>query len=268
MDVYSYNCDTNEYIGIEFAQEDIVNKGHYLLPAKSTTIKPPECGDNQVVVFETDKWTIYSDYRGQKQVNLATSEITVIDYIGAIKDGYQLITDEMAADATANPDNYGVINGVFQDITNTVAWREQNAVKVKAELLEYNYQAKVTRAYGGVFINYNDTQLVFETNQDSIPMISIALQAVADDKVVNWKFYSNNAPVSVPITGAQLKQIANVGYNLIDTCFTIEGEANNKVYAASTKEVNDPEWVELFKASVLEQMEAVPNTLDYTNLSV
>lgn len=265
--VYSYNSPTNEYIGREIAQEDPLSPGRYLDPAKSTRIAPPVLEKNQVAVFETDKWAVYPDYRGQTKINVITKEVSVVDKIGEIGDEYQIISQEMAEDVIIHPDNYGMIDGIFQDITNTIQWREQNAVKVKAELVEYNYGVKEARAYGGIYVTYQGSQLLFETKTESIVNTTATLGIMPDDSTANWKFYSNNMPVAVPITKQQLGAIAQFGLNMINQCFAVEGEANSKVYAASTKEVNDSAWVELFKTSVKEQMDAIPNTINFENLA-
>lgn len=267
MLVYSYNCPTNEYIGTEEAQEDPLHPGEYLMPAKSTMIEPPLLEEYQVAVFENDDWVVYPDYRDNWQVNPETKQVLLIGNIGNIIEGYILLTSsEIAEDLMANPDNYKIINGEIQNIEGTEEWEAMDTAKRKAVLVEDNYCLKETKAYGGIYINYQNMQLLFETKTESIVNTTATLGIMSDEDTVNWKFYSNDIPVSVPLTKTQLGVIAKFGLNMINECFSIEGDANAKVYAASRTEVTDDVWVASFKAKVEEAMNAVPNTIDFANL--
>ena len=50
MNVYSYDEETFEYIGICKAYKNPKGK-NYLIPAYSTQLAPPERGDNEIQVF-------------------------------------------------------------------------------------------------------------------------------------------------------------------------------------------------------------------------
>ena len=266
--VYSYNNEINEYIGMEIAQEDPLFPGTFLDPAKSTRIAPPDTKEQEVAIFEDSGWVIKPDYRNEIQVNIATKETSVVDYVGKIKEGFQIITREMAEDLVINPDNYGVIDGIFQDITNTIQWREQNAKKVLAELLQYNYELKAEKAYGGVILVQDGVEYVFETKETSISSVTAATSLLQDDQTVAWKFYSNNLPTYIPLTRAQLKILAQFGLDMINNCFIVELTADEKLYKASVKELNDSKWVETFKTLVKEGMNAVNNRIDFNSLNI
>lgn len=267
MLVYSYNCPTNEYIGTEEAQEDPLHPGEYLMPAKSTTIEPPLLEEYQVAVFENGDWVVYPDYRNNWQVHLPSKQVSVIDYIGDIQEEYQLLpSSEIANDIILYPENYKVIDGKLQSIVGTEEWEAMDTAKRKAVLVEDNYLLKEAKAYGGIYINYQNMQLLFETKTESIVNTTATLGIMSDEDTVNWKFYSNDIPVSVPLTKTQLGVIAKFGLNMINECFSIEGDANAKVYAASRTEVTDDVWVASFKAKVEEAMNAVPNTIDFEDL--
>lgn len=78
---------------------------------------------------QTHSWTKLADYRGKKQAEIATKEITNIDYIGEIKEGFQLVSEETAADIIANPDHYWIVDGKLEDVHETEEWQEWKAEK-------------------------------------------------------------------------------------------------------------------------------------------
>lgn len=127
------------------------------------------------------------------------------------------------------------------------AWEEKEARKVQKELVEYNYEAKAKKAYGGILIN--DTYL-FETNETSQSMITaslIGLQSAPDETTLNWKVYKNNQPIVVPLTKVQLSQLFAFALNMINTSFGLEGVRNNDLATATVEELNDETWVEQYK---------------------
>ena len=67
----------------------------YMYPANSTEIKPPVAKENEIIIFENDVWVIKADYRGHYQCNVSL-EISQVEKIGELEDGYILITEEQA----------------------------------------------------------------------------------------------------------------------------------------------------------------------------
>ena len=97
---YSYDNITGEYIGKGIADINPVatqkaGKNVYYAPAYSTLDEPPELPEHKVALFENGKWIVKDDFRGcficDKNLNLVS-----IQEIGAIPDGYYLITDKQA----------------------------------------------------------------------------------------------------------------------------------------------------------------------------
>ena len=83
MKIYNYNNQTREFLSEEEAQRDPLEKEErYLIPASATTIEPIEVGENEVAVFESDKWVKKIDLRGKKYWNKQTKEEFVINEIG------------------------------------------------------------------------------------------------------------------------------------------------------------------------------------------
>lgn len=118
MIVYFYDSETGEYRGSGNAQPNPL-EGGFILPAFATKKAPPTTGQNQTCCFVDNDWVLVPDFRGQKQVEVATKLISIVDYIGIVKVGYQFISNEAAEDIINNPEKYKAINGVLVDISNT-----------------------------------------------------------------------------------------------------------------------------------------------------
>lgn len=100
MIIYNYDSITKEYIGsceASLDPQETINQGKniYLIPADATDIKPPTAQTNEVVIYDNG-WRIEADFRGQYIVNENMSPI-LIKEIGAIPEGYIVITDKQAA---------------------------------------------------------------------------------------------------------------------------------------------------------------------------
>ena len=141
---YSYNSEFNAFIGSFPAIKNPRRENEYLLPYKATFIEPPEVNENEITVWEDDHWNIVSDFRGKTQINIESREVSKIDYIGSIKQGFQLVTDETAIDIQNNPDKYKIIDDELVDISDTQEYREilqakeieRRISEIKAELSE------------------------------------------------------------------------------------------------------------------------------------
>ena len=141
-------------------------------------------------------------------------------------------------------------------------YEAREAQKVQKELVEYNYEAKAKKAYGGILIN--DTYL-FETNETSQSMITaslIGLQSASDETTLNWKVYTNNQPTVVPLTKVQLSQLFAFALNMINTSFGLEGVRNNDLAIATVEELNDETWVEQYKIATDLAFNQINNKID------
>lgn len=141
-------------------------------------------------------------------------------------------------------------------------YEAKEAQKVQIELVEYNYEAKAKKAYGGILIN--DTYL-FETNETSQSMITaslIGLQNAPDETTLNWKVYANNQPIVVPLTKEQLAQLFAFALNMINTAFGVEGVRNNDLTTATVEQLNDKTWVEEYKIATDFAFNQINNKID------
>lgn len=149
---------------------------------------------------------------------------------------------------------------IYQDgeIIIDPLFNDKQAVKFKEEMVNQIYEIKAERAYGGVFIN---GVLKFETNQTSITNTVASLALMKDDSVANWKFYMNDVPTTILITKLQLAGIAQFAQDMINKCFKIEGEANERLAECTTEQLIDEEFRTQYIETVKAEMEKVNNQL-------
>ena len=97
MEIYMFDEETKEYIGVENALLDPLEtkkqgKHVYLLPANAVFDRPPIAEGGKAVIFD-DGWKQVVDNRGKTAVN-ADRGIFEIDYLGE-KEGDTIVTAEM-----------------------------------------------------------------------------------------------------------------------------------------------------------------------------
>lgn len=85
--VYNFSAQTGEYTG---SSEEYLAIG-VGLPAHSTDIAPGAVDTGYVSVFTGTEWEPKEDHRGQTVWSTTNRAASVIDYIGAIKDGFTRI---------------------------------------------------------------------------------------------------------------------------------------------------------------------------------
>ena len=141
---YSFNAENNEYTGKFPAVKNPRRPSEYLLPYKAIFEEPPETGENETVIRQGGSWQIVPDFRGKTQINIESREVSKIDYIGKVKSGFQIITEETALDIQNNPEKYKRINDALVDISETEEYRlfllekekQKRISEIKAELAE------------------------------------------------------------------------------------------------------------------------------------
>lgn len=83
MKIYHYDQFTGQFLGIDDADEQPLEKGAYLKPAFSTFDVPPTPGANQVPVYKNGVWELTDDYLGV-QYWLPDGMSVVIDQLGVV----------------------------------------------------------------------------------------------------------------------------------------------------------------------------------------
>lgn len=116
---YSYNSEKNAFSGKYPALKNPKRQTEFLLPAMATFKEPPTTKQNEIAIWNGEDWEIESDFRGELQVDIETKEVSAIDYIGSIKNGFQKISEDVSEDLKINPDKYKKINDSLVDISNT-----------------------------------------------------------------------------------------------------------------------------------------------------
>lgn len=84
MIIYLYNPLNGEYIGEYSPQINPKNMSEYLYPPNSTLIKPIK-KNGFYPVFENGNWVQVVDFRGQEVIDLESKIVSVVDYLGEIK---------------------------------------------------------------------------------------------------------------------------------------------------------------------------------------
>lgn len=125
MRVFVYDKDTKEFLRSQDAQPNPKKPGEFLIPANSTLEQLPDfSGDNETLVFSDNGWVVVKDFRGKLVIDLNSLEILSVNYLGEIKDGFQIIDEDTRDDFLDNPDAYAVVDGVFTCIRGTVRYAQ------------------------------------------------------------------------------------------------------------------------------------------------
>lgn len=80
--IYNYHSLTGEYTDSAPADESPLESSVILLPAFSTTVKPPMTGDREVAVFAEGQWQVKADWRGAALYSTTDGSTVSISEIG------------------------------------------------------------------------------------------------------------------------------------------------------------------------------------------
>jgi len=203
MIIYRYDKITNEYLAEMQAQKSPLEKGVYLFPPQTTTIKP-SFDDGYVSIFDEEKkeWNNVVDNRGKKVYSIIDAIPSTVDYLGEIKKGFTLI--EPAGEYDIN-----FVNGKWVANKETKLKELKDVIHneiIKLDLIEYDGNT-------------------YQTDSQSILRMSDSLFLAGN---ILWRDADNN---KVLITNQDLQNIINIKaisiQKLIDKQFEIEEEINN-----------------------------------------
>ncbi|HBE4986250.1 TPA: tail fiber assembly protein [Escherichia coli] len=81
--IYNYSAVTGEYLdsNSEYIPEGVG------LPALATDIEPPNRPDGQAVIWQ-GSWILMDDWRGETVYSIFDGSASIVDYLGAIAEGY------------------------------------------------------------------------------------------------------------------------------------------------------------------------------------
>lgn len=88
VDIYLYDPITKEYTTQGKSDKNPLDPDTPIIPACSTTIKPPEKQEGYVVVWVGNKWEYKEDHRNEVWYNANTKELETIDFIGILPNYY------------------------------------------------------------------------------------------------------------------------------------------------------------------------------------
>ena len=181
---YIYDPITFEYINESKAFLSPLEKDTYILPAHATYQKPPIINDNEVAIYETGSWVIKSDYRGKYEIDLNSYEINTINYIGDIEFNHQIISEDLYFDFLKNPNKYEVVDGCFQDISETEFYQ----AKIITERQQQFNKDFFNTSLG--YIRRKVTMATGETKDflsDLLPTISMGVQMGQSVTIITYK---------------------------------------------------------------------------------
>lgn len=168
MKIYNYDPITFEYLGSQNADLDPQEtkdqgKDVYLIPANSTTKKPPAHKEDKARIWQETEWQYVADYRAYYKVN-SSLNVEDITELGELPEGYLLVTKELGDLIKENPDDYIIDNDEV---------RAKTAAEKEAEEEERISHLKCTKR---VFVLMLE-QLGFDYFEQIEPLIDANRQA-------------------------------------------------------------------------------------------
>ena len=218
MIVYNYDEITKEYLyscNADLDPEETKQQGKnvYLIPANSTTEKPPKTKKNEVAVY-TNGWNIEADYRGLYMVN-SDMQPSKVETIGALPEGYAVATEEQVQKILEDDLYYIVQDGVLIQNPN---YEEDKAARREADFNKSFFNTSlgyvrrsVTMADG----NHKDFL------SDLLPVISMGVQGGQtvniltydkppfDEDVTDWTEYQHQVVVTAQFIQECFLQLSN-----------------------------------------------------------
>lgn len=210
MNVYKYNEDTKEYIGIEAAQLDPLEtkkagKNIYLLPANATFTVPPAEKEGFAVVWNGEAWEQVEDNRGVQYwlpEDTYGTPAREMKELGALPEG-----------ATTTPPEQSLEELKTAKIASMKAERDQKEVLP----IEYN----------GNSFDYDDKA------RDRINAAIIALDMAGAEATLQWTTADNT---NATVTAQDLRNIIAAVAMRSNTLHEQYRVAKEAVNAAETKE--------------------------------
>lgn len=147
MIIYIYNNETKMYEYSKEAQISPRENGKFIYPPNSTQIVPPKYSENEKPYFINNQWIIKPYFINQYQVELETKFVSVVNYEGEVKSGFQLISKSDAEDIQNNPE----------------MWEIKNNKLVKLSDDEYNLKNKLHDIENKLFKATEDYELFRDT---------------------------------------------------------------------------------------------------------
>lgn len=136
MIIHIFNKDTKMYEYSQKAQISPRENNKFIYPSNSTQITPPETSEHERAYFINNQWEVKPYYMNCYQIELATKLISIVNYEGKIKSGYQFITKEIAEDIMENPDKWDIRENQLIKLSDDEFNLLQKLHKVQNDLIE------------------------------------------------------------------------------------------------------------------------------------
>lgn len=144
-------------------------------------------------------------------------------------------------------------------------YKAEQANRTRNKLIEQvNYPLKAKVAYTGVIFDYNNEELVFETNEKSVSMINFTAmmsQQAGLTNISNWKCRKTVEPfepVSVTFTMEQFQKLLAFASQMVLQSFAVEEQINLQIQALTVEQLNNTEFIETLKQQMEEAYSKVP----------
>lgn len=148
---YYFDYATGEYTGWS---DEFINIG-VSMPGSSTDIDPGEKAPGFALVFTGKQWEMKEDHRGEKVYSISDRKMSLIDYIGPVRDGFTMDAPLTQFDKWI--DGKWVTDASEQNEAITVSNTQQ---KVALILEASNYIAPMVDARDGGYIDDADVAVL------------------------------------------------------------------------------------------------------------
>ena len=233
--IYNYDNDTKEYLGFQEADKDpeatkIQGRFVPLIPANAVLTAPPEYGENEIPVYEAEKWVIKADYRKNFYKSDYYLNISEIDTIGE-QEGFILIDKETGEDVKAHPNNYKIVNDEIV---------KKSDEEIAAEELEHAKQAKIfendNKREAAINSGVTYKGILFDSDTEQKANIIGSVLTMSETDTIIWFGMNNDA---MECTKEDLENIGALIAQLHSFCWTRNAEIKHEIALAETiEEVN------------------------------
>ena len=134
---------------------------------------------------------------------------------------------------------------------------EQAELKRIYLIEEVNYNLKAKYAYTGVLFDYNDEEIIFETNKNSITLINTTMLNLLGGfitEVSDWKCRSSKkpfTPIAINFTIDQFKSIVKFSQHMITQAFSIEKNLNIQINELTVEQLLNEDFVKQFEENMI-----------------
>ena len=141
MKVFNYSKDTFELVDENEAVVNPLEKGKYLIPAFSTTIKPKatKAGFTQCFDETLQKWEYVEDNREKTVYSKTTKGKIEVDYLGALKDEHTLLEPKQFDKWSEDTQSWIEDEALKREFENQEKLQEINSLKEYLKDTDFYY---------------------------------------------------------------------------------------------------------------------------------